>query len=411
MRGAAQDEQFERLVESHRPALIRLARRLSRHSEEAEDLLQESLLDAYRSFHRFDPDSRFYSWVARIMTNNHLDRVRRRRHPVLSLDQPPPELGVDSLDLPDERSDPATLLLKDALPAPFDSALGSLQPIHRRTVELCDLHGATYEEAAREQQCPVGTIRSRLHRAHRALQEFLGRVDPRREPSGPARPSSRRAFLAYGTAAAAGAALNQFGVSASERPPRVGLCGGGGVDAVAAALRATDVESSPVRAERLHQALAGLEVLVLVGAQPLPADTVDAISRRVRDGRLGLVLLAPEADAPLMAALAPEPGPAEPQIEGRLEVGLLAPRHPIAAGLDRFTVGPAPAGSAGLAARRPGMRIVEARSPETGEARPVGLVWNVQRGRLFALDLPVQPVLDRREGRRLLLNAVRWAAA
>src|SRR4051794_27714840 len=97
---------FETLVKSHRPAFERLARRLARDSEDAEDLLQETLVDAFRAYKTFRADSHFYSWVARIMTNNHLDRVRRKQHPVISLDHAGSEEGAETVELPDERANP-----------------------------------------------------------------------------------------------------------------------------------------------------------------------------------------------------------------------------------------------------------------------------------------------------------------
>src|SRR5688572_524558 len=95
------EQAYEELVKSHRAAFERLARRLARDPEDAEDLLQETLVDAFRAFRNYRAGTHFYSWVARIMTNNHLDRVRRRRHLVVSLDQPTQDGEQAALDLPD----------------------------------------------------------------------------------------------------------------------------------------------------------------------------------------------------------------------------------------------------------------------------------------------------------------------
>src|SRR5579864_2077973 len=96
------DSAYEALVAGHRRAFERLARRLARDAEDADDLLQETLIDAYRGFARYRPDTHFYSWVARIMTNNYLDRLRRKHHPMVSLDQAGTTGAAGALDLPDE---------------------------------------------------------------------------------------------------------------------------------------------------------------------------------------------------------------------------------------------------------------------------------------------------------------------
>ena len=140
-------EAFEALVQAHRAALSRLARRVSRDPEEAEDLLQETLVDAYRGFHRFRPESQFYSWVARIMSNNELDRARRRRLATVSLDQPLSDDGPEPLHLPDESANPERLILHEQMEPCYQSALEALLPAQRATVLLCDIDGATYEDA------------------------------------------------------------------------------------------------------------------------------------------------------------------------------------------------------------------------------------------------------------------------
>lgn len=171
-------ETYEALVLAHRPALERLSRRLARNRDDAEDLLQESLLEAYRSFPRFRAGSQFYNWFARIMTNNQLDRVRRAREVVYSLDHCGWDDEAGPIEIPDERSNPEHLLMKDELDAPFRYALERLDANQRATVLLCDLEGATYEEAAQRANCPIGTIRSRLHRAHKSMERSLQHYSP-----------------------------------------------------------------------------------------------------------------------------------------------------------------------------------------------------------------------------------------
>src|SRR5690242_9033893 len=119
---------FESLISDYRAAFVRLARRMTRNAEDAEDLLQETLLDAYRSFRS---GTSFYSWVARIMMNNQLDRRRRKRHPVISLDHASADPECESLELPDDSANPERALFADQLDPNLIEALGQLQPHHR----------------------------------------------------------------------------------------------------------------------------------------------------------------------------------------------------------------------------------------------------------------------------------------
>ena len=214
---------FEVLVRCHRAAFQRLARRLADSPEDAEDLLQETLLDAYRSFHRFRSGSHFYGWIARIMKNNQLDRrgagATRRflwtPRPRQRSSSCPTRTGI-----PKAGCSPASWTARRVGPgrAPAGAA-GDGRALH--------VGGASYEEAARAVDCPVGTVRSRLHRAHRYLRELLASLSPAfGEPDPPlASPPvhSRRAFLRLTTAAVAGAALNGMTSGDEARAARAGL--------------------------------------------------------------------------------------------------------------------------------------------------------------------------------------------
>jgi len=402
------DRLFESLAASHRAAFERLARRFTRNAEEAEDLLQETLVDAYRGFHGFRPDTHFYSWVARIMANNHLDRVRRKRHPVVSLDQPTENDRPVALDLPDEAANPERLLLHEALDQPYQAALDALQPIHRATVELCDLQGATYEEAAAAEDCPVGTIRSRLHRAHKALRGFLERLAP--EPAPQPRAHSRRAFLQMGTAMAAGAAIGQIGSEAAEGPSGVVIWGGAEeAEALRAALH-QDGRVEP-RAETdpatLSAALPGAAALVCLG-RPLPGGLARAVADRVRDG-MGFVSLGGNlAENPLAALLEVDPGWTPRPLDVEAAVAITAPRHPIARELEDFTVRAGTLSAGPLPTTRPEIVVLATAGP--GEATPVGAAWTRGRGRVFYLRTPL-PALVPATARRIARNAVRWVSA
>jgi RNA polymerase sigma-70 factor (ECF subfamily) len=167
--GSARD-QFADLLAAHWDHLYRFACRLTGQTSEAEDLLQEAAAEAFAAFRRgrFQPGTRFDRWMMRILHNSFIDRLRReRRRQVFSLD----DLTAATL-----AADPAWEpegAAERRLDGPVARAVAALPPEFRAAVVLVDLEGLSYEEAADVLRCPVGTIRSRLHRGRLALREWL----------------------------------------------------------------------------------------------------------------------------------------------------------------------------------------------------------------------------------------------
>ncbi len=164
---------FERVALPVAPALFRTARRLSRQADDALDLVQETLLRAYRTFDNFQEGTNERAWLFTILYSIVSNQWQRdRRSPgVFSIDDT--ETGFERA-LASGDADPEELLLArlDAS-AEVDRALASLPDAHRAAVLLVDLEGLTYEEAAAALACPVGTVRSRLARARRQLFVML----------------------------------------------------------------------------------------------------------------------------------------------------------------------------------------------------------------------------------------------
>jgi RNA polymerase sigma-70 factor (ECF subfamily) len=168
---------FETLVRQHEAALYRGAYRLTGNREDAQDLLMEVLVEAFAAFPRFRLGTQFVSWAMRIMTRTFIDWTRRRtRLSIESLEAPERSDGDGSIarQVPDSRPGPEMALLEQALEGPLQAALDALPAEFRLAVVLCDVEGLAYEEAARAAGCPVGTIRSRLHRARELLRRQLG---------------------------------------------------------------------------------------------------------------------------------------------------------------------------------------------------------------------------------------------
>ena len=172
---AGQTEAFGALVERYQERLYQVLLHLSGSSEDARDILQDTFLRAYEKLAQFQGDSSFYTWVYRIGVNLALSGHRRRRsRPELHRvgDQRAArceETADDSAD-----ADPTYPLERAEREQIVEAALRQLGPEHRAVVILKDFDGRRYEEIAAILDVPIGTVRSRLHRARCELRERLG---------------------------------------------------------------------------------------------------------------------------------------------------------------------------------------------------------------------------------------------
>lgn len=184
---AGRSDAFGDLVRRHQDRLYPTALRLTGRAEDALDLLQDAFLQSYRKLDGFHGESSFYTWVYRIMVNLALSE-RRKRTPRLFRGQ----AGAPAADpaAPTESTDPAAGLERAEREALVQSALGRLAPDHRTVVVMKEFDGLRYEEIAEALGIPVGTVRSRLHRARSELRDLLttaGFVDETSPAPEPAR--------------------------------------------------------------------------------------------------------------------------------------------------------------------------------------------------------------------------------
>jgi RNA polymerase sigma-70 factor (ECF subfamily) len=169
---------FEGLIRDTHKQAYSLAYRLTGNSAEAEDLVQESFLRAYRFFHRYDDSLPFTSWLYRIMTNAHIDMVRRKgRIKTTSLEGAGSD-GAGTWDVPDTDATPDRALMNNALDAPVQNALNAMTAEFRMAVLLADVEGLAYEEVADIMGTSVGTVRSRIHRGRKQIRNFLLKTAP-----------------------------------------------------------------------------------------------------------------------------------------------------------------------------------------------------------------------------------------
>lgn len=158
---------FEALLRRHGAALYRTAYRLAGNESDAEDLLQDTVIEGLRAFRSFRPGSHFDRWMRAIMSHTFIDRVRRRRRsPTISLDV------AERLPAPPDII-PEEALLRSEEQAAVREALAALPAEFRLAVVLVDIEGLAYEEAAAMMHCALGTVRSRLHRGRQLLRARL----------------------------------------------------------------------------------------------------------------------------------------------------------------------------------------------------------------------------------------------
>ena len=164
---------FEELIRNTHKQAYSLAYRLTGNNAEAEDLVQEAFLRAYRFFHRYDDSLPFTSWLYRIMTNAHIDMVRRRgRLKTTSLEGAGTD-GNTTWDVPDTQARADETLMHNALDEPVQRGLAAMTAEFRMAVLLADVEGLAYEEVADIMGTSVGTVRSRIHRGRKQLRSFL----------------------------------------------------------------------------------------------------------------------------------------------------------------------------------------------------------------------------------------------
>lgn len=165
-----QDEAFRRFVVPELEVMLRVARRLTGDDAEAEDLVQETLIRAYRAVGRFD--GRYpRAWLLTILRNTRINMVRKRR-PLIA-DNSEELLAHAPAGGSDGRPGPEEDVLGGAFEGPVADAFHGLSEIHRQVVALVDIDGLSYREAAETLGVPEGTVMSRLHRARTAMRERL----------------------------------------------------------------------------------------------------------------------------------------------------------------------------------------------------------------------------------------------
>lgn len=175
MQKSTKDHLFSREVLVHREELLRAAMHLTRSAVEAEDLVQESLIKAYRAFDRLRPHSQTRPWLLKILRNTFISEWRRRRRERAVL-----QLGAHDISARWMRDAPQTESVATCSDRPADDlddevveALNEVPHHYRTCVLLVDVHQKSYQETAELTSQPLGTVQSRLFRGRRILKGLL----------------------------------------------------------------------------------------------------------------------------------------------------------------------------------------------------------------------------------------------
>jgi RNA polymerase sigma-70 factor (ECF subfamily) len=166
---------FGDLIRRYQDRLFNAVVRVVDQPEDAADVVQDAFLNAYQSLNSFKGDSEFFTWLYRIAFNAAIS-LRRKRKAVLSFDGVPDTQAVEPED-PSEYTRPGAALERTEEDTQLLAALTRLSPEHKAVLVLKDLEGQKYEDIAAILDVPVGTVRSRLHRARMELRDLLHREE------------------------------------------------------------------------------------------------------------------------------------------------------------------------------------------------------------------------------------------
>ena len=174
----SEKEKFTTDAMQYAPQLFSTALRMTRNRSDAEDLVQETYIKGWRSFHTFQEGTNLRAWLFRIMTNTYINKynAQKRKGTEVELDDVEElflykRLGsIDQSQLSSSAEDQMLNLFTDD---EVKNALESLPEDFRIPVLLSDVDGFAYKEIAEMLEIPIGTVMSRLHRGRKAMQKML----------------------------------------------------------------------------------------------------------------------------------------------------------------------------------------------------------------------------------------------
>lgn len=170
--GVEQDV-FAREAMVHLDHLYRVGFHLAKHEDEAQELVQETFVRALAAYDQFKVGTNMKAWLTKILHNLFFDRYHQRKR-WISSDDPAYKESDPGRGAPAQNPGPESHVLAKELNAQVTDILRKIPAEFRAPIVLVDMGDFTYEEAAEILSCPIGTIRSRLSRGRRLMQERLG---------------------------------------------------------------------------------------------------------------------------------------------------------------------------------------------------------------------------------------------
>jgi RNA polymerase sigma-70 factor (ECF subfamily) len=166
--------EFEAEAFPHKDILYNFALRTTGDADDAKDLLQETFMKAFRFWDKYEKGTNIRAWLFRIMKNSYINRYRKEAREPGMVDYDDVENFYDSIrDDSTDTNDLQKRMYSNMLSDEVISALQSLPEDFRTVLILCDIEQLTYEEISDFLNCPIGTVRSRLHRGRKMLEEKL----------------------------------------------------------------------------------------------------------------------------------------------------------------------------------------------------------------------------------------------
>lgn len=176
-RPASVTVQFERMRAETERRAYSLALQLTRNPTDAEDLVQETFVKAWRGFDSYMPGRPFLNWLLRIMQRAYLDS-RRRDNPIRKAESihamvSPSDGEVQEIPVADPARNAEEEMLLGEFTQELSSALLELPDVYRTAILLCDVENLSYADIAERQNTTIGTVRSRIHRGRKLLRDIV----------------------------------------------------------------------------------------------------------------------------------------------------------------------------------------------------------------------------------------------
>jgi len=170
-------QRFREMMSDTKRRAYTMALQLTRNPSDAEDLMQETYIKAWRGFDSYMPGRPFLNWLLRIMQRAYLDS-RRRDNPIRKAESlnsmiSPSDGEVQELPISDAGPTPDEEVLHQEFKVGLHEALAELPEVYRSAIVMCDLEEMSYSEIADIQKTTIGTVRSRIHRGRRLLREII----------------------------------------------------------------------------------------------------------------------------------------------------------------------------------------------------------------------------------------------